>query len=156
MEIGFGQNLLPLYAPSTDKPDSPFNIERFKDDLYDGDPYGFMERLGALVKDLPYEDQKESTYRAITYLLCLLSGTEAVPERHSYKGRSDLEALTPDYVYIFEFKYNKSVEEAMEQIYSKDYAGRYAKDHRKIYLIGANFNEDKEERTLEYKITELK
>lgn len=156
VEIGFGQNLLPLYAPSTDRPDSPFNIERFKDDLYDGDPYGFMERFQSLVKDLPYEDQRESTYRSITYLLCLLSGTEAMPERHSYKGRSDLEALTPDYVYIFEFKYNKSVDEAIKQIYSQDYAGRYVKDSRKIYLIGANFNEDKEDRALEYKIIELK
>ncbi len=51
---------------------------------------------------------------------------------------------------------NKSVEEAMEQIYSQDYAGRYAKDPRKIYLIGANFNEEKEQRALEYQITELK
>ncbi len=41
----------------------------------------------------------------------------------------------------------------MEQIYSQDYAGRYAKDSRKIYLIGANFNEEKEGRALEYKIS---
>ena len=98
----------------------------------------------------------KSTYRAITYLLCLLSGTDAIPERHSYKGRSDLEALTPDYVYIFEFKYNKSVDEAMKQIYSQDYAGRYAMDPRKVYLIGANLNDDKEDRTLDYEIVELK
>ncbi|MDE6479043.1 MAG: ATP-binding protein [Muribaculaceae bacterium] len=155
VEIGFAQNLLPLYAPSTDRPDSHFSIERFKDDLYDGDPNSFMKRLGSLIKDLPYEDHKESTYRAITYLLCLLSGTEAIPERHSYKGRSDLEALTPDYVYIFEFKYNKSVDEAMKQIYSQDYAGRYTMDSRKVYLIGANLNEDKEDRTLDYEIVEL-
>ena len=111
-----------------------------------------MKRLETLVKDLPVEDHKESTYRAITYLLCLLSGTEAQAERHSYKGRSDLEVLTPDYIYVFEFKYNKSVKEAMDQIHDRDYAGRYALDGRTVYLIAANFNEKKEERQLSYEI----
>ncbi len=155
VEIGFAENLLPLYAPSTNKLGSPFSIQHFQDDLYDGDPESFMKRLEALVKDLPWEDQKESTYRAITYLLCLLSGTEAQPERHSYKGRSDLEVLTSDYVYLFEFKYNKSVVEAIGQIHSRDYAGRYVMDPRTIYLIGANFNETKEDRGIEYEIVKL-
>lgn len=156
VEVGFAENLLPLYAPSTEKSDSPFNVERFKDDLYDGKPESFMERLKAVFKSLPGEDHQESTYRAITYLLCVLSGTEAIPERHYYKGRSDLEVLTHDYVYLFEFKYNKSVQEAMDQIYSRDYAGRYGKDDRNVYLIGANYVENKGERELQYRIEEMK
>ncbi len=156
VEIGFCQNLLPLYVPETKKPDSYFNIEIFKDDLYEGDPERYMKRLQSLLKNLPGEDHKESTYRAITYLICLLSGTDSIAERHSYKGRSDLEVLTPDYVYVFEFKYNKSVSEAIEQIHSRDYAGRYAMDDRTVYLIGANFNEKKENRGLEYEIEKLK
>lgn len=152
VEIGFAENLLPLYAPSSSRSDSPFNLDRFRDDLYDGAPECFMKRLEALFKDLPGEDHKESTYRAITYLLCLLSGTEAAAERRSYKGRSDLEVLTRDYVYVFEFKYNKSVEMAMDQIYSRDYAGRYAMDSRRLCLIGVNYVEDKDDRRLEYRI----
>ena len=152
VEIGFAKFLLPLYAPSINKNNSPFNLMNFQDDLYDGDPKAFMERLNTLFKDLPGEDHNESTYRAVPYLLCLLSGTEAMAERHSYKGRSDLEVLTPDYVYVFEFKYNKSVKEAMDQIHSRDYAGRYAMDHRPVFLIGANLNESKHERELQYKI----
>lgn len=155
VEIGFAENLLPLYAPSTSTPGGPFNLERFKDDLYSGNPYEFMQRLESLFKDLPGEDHKESTYRAITYLLCLLSGTEASAERHSYKGRSDLEVLTYDFVYVFEFKYNKSVEEAMTQIHDRDYAGHYSLDSRKVYLIGANFVENKETRCFEYRIEEM-
>ena len=156
VEIGFAQNLLPLYVPATNRPDSLFSLHNFQDDLYDGDPKAFMQRLETLFKDLPGEDHRESTYRAVTYLLCILSGTEAQAERHSYKGRSDLEVLTTDFVYVFEFKYNKSVEEAMEQIYSRDYAGRYATDSRTVYLIGANFNEKKEIRRLEYEIKPYK
>ncbi|MDE6548404.1 MAG: ATP-binding protein [Muribaculaceae bacterium] len=156
VEIGFAENLLPLYVPSSKKPDSPFSLQNFQDDLYDGNPEDFMKRLETLVKDLPGEDHKESTYRAITYLLCLLSGTEAQAERHSYKGRSDLEVLTPDFIYVFEFKYNKSVQEAMHQIHERDYAGRYALDHRTVYLVAANFTENKDNRQLSYEIIKAK
>ena len=154
VEIGFAENLLPLYAPSTSTPGSQFNLERFKDDLYAGNPYEFMRRLEALFKGMPGEDHRESTYRAVTYLLCLLSGTEAAA-RHSYKGRSDLEVLTCDYVYVFEFKYNKSVEEAIGQLRERDYAAHYAMDSRKVYLIGANFEENKKTRGLAYRIEEM-
>ena len=43
----------------------------------------------------------------------------------------------------------------MDQIHSRDYAGRYAIDGRALYLIGANFNENKDERGLEYIIEEV-
>ncbi|MDE6697308.1 MAG: ATP-binding protein [Muribaculaceae bacterium] len=152
VEIGFAQNLLPLYAPSTNMPNSVFSLSKFQDDLYDGDPESFMKRLEALFKDIPGEDHHESTYRAITYLLCILSGTEAQAERHNYKGRSDLEVLTPEYIYVFEFKYNQNVLEAMDQIKERDYAGRYTLDGRTVYLIAANFNENKDQRGLEYEI----
>ena len=59
-------------------------------------------------------------------------------------------------MYVFEFKYNKSVAEAMAQIHDRDYASRYAMDTRTIYLIGANFDENKEDRGLSYEIEILK
>ena len=40
----------------------------------------------------------------------------------------------------------------MDQIHSRDYAGRYAIDSRQVYLIGANFIEDADTRRLEYEI----
>ncbi len=82
----------------------------------------------------------------------MLCGADAIAERHSYKGRSDLEVSIGENVYLFEFKYNKSVDEAMTQIQSRDYAGRFAMDSRSIFLIAANFNENKNSRGLEYKI----
>ncbi len=44
----------------------------------------------------------------------------------------------------------------MEQIHSRDYAGKYAMEDRTVYLIGANFNQKKEDRGLEYQIEKLK
>ncbi|MDE7419958.1 MAG: ATP-binding protein [Muribaculaceae bacterium] len=156
VEIGFYQELLPIYAPDTSDPFSPFDLSLFKQDLAKGNICEFMERLSALLKDLPGEDHNESTYRAVTYLLSVLCGTLAVAEHHGYKGRSDLEVMAGRYVYVFEFKYNKSVADAMSQINDRDYAGRYAMDTRTVYLIGANFIEKREERGLKYEIEILK
>ncbi len=156
VEIGFYRQLLPIYAPEVNDPDSPFNFTEFKVDLYEGRPHDFMQRLATLLKDLPGEDHNEPTYRAITYLLAVLCGTKTIAEHHGYKGRSDIEVATSSYIYLFEFKYNKSVKDAIDQIQSRDYAGRYAMDSRTIYLIGANFVEKKEERGLSYEIIEIK
>lgn len=155
VEIGFYQQLLPLYVPEVRDPFSPFNFTLFKTDLFDGRIHDFMHRLATLLKDLPGEDHKESTYRAITYLLSVLCGSYAIAEHHGYKGRSDIEVIAGKYIYIFEFKYNRSVEEAMDQIHSRDYAGRYSLDTRTIYLIAANFKETNEDRGLHYEIEKI-
>ncbi len=156
VEIGFYKQLLPIYVPDVKDSDSPFQFARFKTDLTSGRINDFMERLATLLKSLPGEDHKESTYRAVTYLLAVLCGTPALAEHHSYQGRSDLEVFTRKYIYVFEFKYNKSVKEAMDQIHSRDYAGRFAMDSRPVYLIAANFNEKKDNRGLQYEIERLK
>lgn len=156
VEIGFYQQLLPIYVPYVKELDSPFRFTLFKTDLFNGRPKDFMKRLATLLKGLPGEDHNESTYRAVTYLLAVLSGSPAIAEHHGYKGRSDIEVIAGKYVYVFEFKYNKSVREAMEQIHSRDYAGRYALDRHTVYLIAANFNERKEQRGLDYEIVKFK
>ena len=152
VEKGFYQQLLKVYVPDTTDPFSPFDFTLFRTDLAEGRPEEFMKRLATMLKALPYEDHKESTYRAVTFLIAVLSGTPALAERHGYRGRSDLEVFAGRNIYIFEFKYNKSVREAMDQIHSRDYAGRYAMDSRQVYLIGANFIEDADNRGLEYEI----
>lgn len=155
VEIGFYEDLMRVYAPDSQLPDSPFRFTRFKQDLFAGRPHDFMGRVASLLKDLPGEDHRESSYRAITYLLAVLSGSYAIAEHHGHKGRSDIEVAAGRYVYIFEFKYNKSVDEAMGQIHERDYAGRYAMERRKVFLIGANFDESKDHRGLKYRIEEL-
>ena len=155
VEIGFFKHLLRCYAPLTAKRGSGFEFTRFKKDLFQGNVYDFMDRLAALLKDLPGEDHNESTYRATTYLLAVLCGTPTIAEHHGYQGRSDIEVFAGNFIYVFEFKYNRSVDEAMAQIHSRDYAGRYAMDSRTVYLIAANFNEKKEERGLKYEIEKM-
>lgn len=155
VEVAFSEDLLPVYFEQSTTSDEPFNIVGFRKDLAEGDPVSFMKRLATAFKDLPVEDQREGTYRAVTYLLCKVCGMDTRTETHSYKGRSDMEVFTRRYVYLFEFKYNKSSAEAMEQIHSRDYAGRYALDARTVFLIGVNYCDKKENRGLTYEIQTL-
>ncbi len=148
VEIGFARNLLRLYAPETAVTDSRFSFSNFQDDLYEGRPDRFMERLGTMMKNMPYEHHGEWAYQNLVYLLCTLVGSNVNLERHSYLGRSDLEVSTPRFNYIFEFKFNGRPEEALAQIKERDYAGRLAFEGKKTFLIGANFSDKKPHRGL--------
>lgn len=47
---------------------------------------------------------------------------------------------TPNYVYVFEFKMDKSAEEALRQINGKSYTLPFKADKRNLIKIGANFS----------------
>lgn len=142
VERGFARQLYPLYVPECAATRSPFALNNFMTELYRGHPDAFMVRLRTLFKDMTYYMHDENTYRSVIWLLCTLCRTETVAEHHSYRGRSDLEVETPDYIYVFEFKYGRSVEEAVAQLHERDYDGRYESDKRRVYLIAANLSAD--------------
>lgn len=156
VEISFAEDLLPMYINGAEDSGSPFNIHYFRRDLFSGNPDAFMQRLSTAIKDIPGEEQCEAVYRSVTYLLCKLCNLQTIAEHHGFKGRSDLEVFTSRYIYVFEFKYNRNTNEAMEQIRDRDYTGRYAMDSRKeVFLIGANFTNSKDNRNLSYEIQEM-
>jgi hypothetical protein len=61
-------------------------------------------------------------------------------ERHTSDGRMDMLMQTKDYIYILEFKMDKSADEALAQIEEKQYAKPFEMDSRKLYKIGVNFS----------------
>ena len=52
----------------------------------------------------------------------------------------DMTVKTKDYIYIFEFKFNKSAEDALAQIDEKGYAELSRFDGRMIMKTGVNFS----------------
>ncbi|MCL2877669.1 MAG: PD-(D/E)XK nuclease domain-containing protein, partial [Acidobacteria bacterium] len=48
-----------------------------------------------------------------------------------------------DTTYLFEFKLDKSADEAIEQIRKKNYAAKYAASGKRVILFGVNFNSEK-------------
>jgi len=56
-------------------------------------------------------------------------------------GRIDMLLEREKYVYIFEFKLQKTAEEAMNQMMDRHYADAYMSDQRAVLAVGVNFND---------------
>ena len=138
---GFLKYLMPYYA-NTVQGKSGFEISRFVRSLREGDIEGFMERLQSFLSACPYElePEQERHFQSVMFILTALCGYHVEIESHTNKGRMDMTIKTKDYIYIFEFKFNKSAEEALAQIDEKGYAEPYRFDGRTIMKIGVNFS----------------
>ena len=138
---GFLKFLMPYYA-NTVQGKSSFEISRFVRSLREGDIEGFMERLQSFLSACPYELEleQERHFQSVMFILTALCGYYVQIEEHTNKGRMDMTVQTQDYIYIFEFKFNKSAEEALAQIDEKGYAERFRSDKRTLMKIGVNYS----------------
>ena len=138
---GFLKYLMPYYA-NTVQGKSGFEISRFVRSLREGDIDGFMERLQSFLSACPYElePQQERHFQSVMFILTALCGYHVEIESHTNKGRMDMTVKTKDYIYIFEFKFNKSAEEALQQINEKGYVEPFKSDGRQIVKVGVNFS----------------
>ena len=118
--------------------------------LRSGDTEEFRKLLTSFLASIPYEmrrkedeREKERYFQYTFYLLLRLVGIYQVHlERRQSGGRVDCVVETERYVYIFEFKLDKSADEALRQIEDKGYARPYESDRRKVYKIGVNFSSE--------------
>ncbi len=138
---GFMLYLMPYYT-SVSVNKTGFQISCFVEEVKSGDISGFMSRLESFFANTPYDLIKdtENHYQNVLFILCNLCGLYTKAEYHTSNGRVDMTIETPDYVYVFEFKYNGTAEEAMAQIKEKNYAQPFLASGKKIALIGANFS----------------
>ena len=138
---GFMLYLMPYYT-SVSENKTGFQIRSFVREVKSGDITAFMTRLESFFANTPYDLIKdtENHYQNVLFILCNLCGLYTKAEFHTSNGRVDMTIETPDYVYIFEFKYNGTAEEAMAQIKEKNYAQPFLASGKKIALIGANFS----------------
>jgi hypothetical protein len=101
--------------------------------------------LNALLADLPNETfikQREGLYHGLIHLIFSYLGMFVSSEVHSSQGRADAVVQTLTDIFIFEFKFNKTAEEALEQIKDNRYADKYETSEKTITGIGVNFNSD--------------
>ena len=141
---GFMLYLMPYYT-SVSENKTGFQIRSFVREVKSGDVTAFMTRLESFFANVPYDLIKdtENHYQNVLFILCNLCGLYTKAELHTLNGRVDMTIETPDYVYIFEFKYNGTAEEAMAQIKEKNYAQPFLASGKKVALIGANFSGEK-------------
>lgn len=150
----FLASLVPFVFPENKY--SFLDINQFYFDLRAGNIESVMLRLKSLFAHVPYATKNsdaitEQNFQNVIYLVFLLLGQFVEVEHHYSSGRADCVVQNANYVYLFEFKRDKTAEEAFQQIEEKQYAAPFASDKRTLLKIGASFST--EERTLvEWKI----
>ncbi len=103
-----------------------------------------MSRLQSLIASMNYElfdkNLKEKYFQTIFYLVFSLVGAVVRSEVHTSSGSIDAVVETKTNIYLFEFKMDRTPEEALKQIEDKHYADRYKSDRRPVTRIGASFS----------------
>lgn len=141
VEKGFLEGLLPAYSGESESK-SWVSIKNFVNEIKAGDINGFLKRMQTFFDDFPYENaiKTERQFQNIFYCISRMIGLHVQIERHSSRGSADMVILTNDFIYIFEFKIDKSPSLALSQINKKNYANPFAKDSRQIIKIGVEFS----------------
>jgi hypothetical protein len=141
VEDGFFDFLLPYYSSITES-ESGFFIANFVEEVKAGKVEEFLKRLSSLFADTPYELVKEleNHYQNVIFIVSKLLGFYVKAEYHTSEGSIDLVLQAPDYIYVMEFKFNGTAEEALAQINDKQYALPFECDNRHLIKVGVNFS----------------
>ena len=141
VEEGFTRYLVPYYTPLKKEQTATF-VKGFVKDIEEGEPEKFMSRLETLFANGNYQiaGDAELYFSNALYVVFQLMGFYVEVERATSDGRMDMIVKTSDYIYILEFKLDKTADEALQQINDKEYAKPFEHDVRHIYKIGVNFS----------------
>lgn len=141
VEEGFTRYLVPFYT-HIHQGESVFSIQQFIQDIRNGQPERFMQRMATMLSDTDYRivGDAELYFQNAFYLISKMLGFYTEVERTTSDGRMDMVIKTRDYIYIMEFKLDGTPQEALRQIEDKGYAKPFGMDTRKICRIGVNFS----------------
>ena len=138
---GFFRYLMPAYVPK-EIGNSGFQIKNFVKELESGRVHDFMARLKSFLAESPYDlvREQENHFQNVLYILCNLCGLYTRAEYRTSQGRIDMTIETDKYVYIFEFKFDKTAELALQQIKDNNYTLPFQSSGKQIICLGVNFS----------------
>ena len=102
-----------------------------------------IELINTMFSSIPspiFDGTSEKYFHSLVHLMLHYLGTNIESEINTNKGRIDSVLYTPQYIYILEFKFNKSAEEALNAIHSRGYAEKYAHNQKEVVAVGINFS----------------
>lgn len=111
-----------------------------------GDVDGLItETLYRIYAKIPpeWKIRSEADVKRHFRLFMEMLGAKVQAEEGSARGYADAIIETKDFVWVFEFKFNKSANAAIRQIREKGYAAAYKGDRRPVTLVGVNFRTTK-------------
>lgn len=142
---GFSESLYRYYAP-TMMGELDTVVYKYREKvLLEDDIEAFLPYLQTFYDKFPYTiiNNNERHYQAVMFTIFSMLGADVKVEEPTPDGRIDMVLKTDTAIYVFELKYNKSADVAIQQIKQKDYAKIYVGDGRKIVKVGLNFSEDR-------------
>ena len=146
VRYGFLNALIPYVTYKKFANGDKLEIDKLALDFKAGNTASVMDRLRSHLSKLPYHNgpdaamKAETVFRNVVASIFLLTGQMVHTEKHTSQGRIDSVVETPKHVYLFEFKVDKPVEEALAQIEQSGYATPYVGDSRTLHKIGAVFS----------------
>ena len=150
VKYGFLDSLVPSVLGYRTE-ENPLSLDNMILDLESGDLDSFFRRLTVLFATIPYSEgnapEYEGEWSRQLFLVLELMGEFAQSDVHMATGRADCVVKTPDYIYVFEFKLDKPIDDAIAQIDDKGYAIPYQADSRKLYKVGVVFSTEKRNMT---------
>jgi len=119
-------------------------FDRLYDSLDENKLDDFFEALKVFYANIDYDlkSKNEQCYHLIFYLIFANLNFRIDTEVKTNKGRMDAVIITTQYIYIFEFKLDKSAKFAIQQIKEKEYYQKYLLNKKEIILVGVNFDSE--------------
>jgi hypothetical protein len=144
LRSSFATSLLRQYI---NVPEERSNALMFKlpDALTDGDVDGAIDALRQFLAVIPYDiiRETENYYQTAVHLIFTMLGFNCRSEVRIAAGRIDALVETRRFVYCFEFKLDKSAEEALAQIDTKEYLLPWTGSGKKLFKVGIDFDHEK-------------
>ena len=150
VEEGLTGMLLPLYLGNSVTKDG---VVRILSLFYKKRVDEALEAFKRIYSSIPYNEivfNKENAWHASFISMLRLMGADILGEVETNIGRIDALLTCPKDIYIIEFKFNQSAEEAIEQIKEKKYYEQYIGGKKTIHLLGINFSTE-EKNIIEWK-----
>ena len=152
IRIGLFKSLLPNYLLRSSQK-GKVAIAQMSVLIKKGDIDGALRLLQTFLETVPYCDNTlyEGHYQQMLYIIfALLTDYRIIVEQRTAKGRTDITLETHNHVFIMELKFDKTAEEALEQIEAKRYADAFAQSGKKIVKVGIAFNVKDERNIMEW------
>ena len=121
-------------------------VDAARNQVETGDVDGLInETLYRIYAKIPPEwrIRTEADVKRHFRLFMEMLGAEVAAEAGSARGYADAIIETKKFVWVFEFKFNKTSRAAVRQIREKGYADSYRGDGRPVTLVGVNFRNAK-------------
>jgi len=146
MEVSysFANSLMEQYLQVTaDRSQALFS--KLPDAFEEGNIENAIEALRPFLASIPYDiiTDTENYYETVVFLIIKILGLNCRAEVRTADGRIDTLIETGNFVYCIEFKLDKSAQEALAQIDTKDYLLPWKGSGKKLFKVGVNFDSKK-------------